>query len=265
MKTKHSNISIFTKGNPQKPSLLFVHGFPYDHHMWDKIVDELSKDYYCVSFDIRGLGSSDAGDGQYTMEIFSDDLFSIIDQKELNNPVLCGLSMGGYISLRAVERNQNKFKALILLDTKSEADTNQNKLKRAQAINIINNKGLDAFLQEFIPTCFAEESIKELGEDYEAVFNRSRKYSPAGVKGCLLAMAARTDTTESLDKIEIPVLVICGEKDKLTPPETMEEMSRKIKNSRFAVIGRSGHMTPIERPDAVLEHMKTFLKSLDSV
>jgi 3-oxoadipate enol-lactonase len=265
MQIKHLNISIFSKGDRNNQSLLFVHGFPYDHHMWDKAINKLSREYYCVTYDIRGLGSSDPGDGQYTMEMFTDDLFSVMDKMQLVKPVLCGLSMGGYISLRTIEKNEKKFKAVILCDTKAESDNNQNKLKRAQAVNIINQKGLEAFLKDFIPTCFAEESITRLGEEYEAVFNRSSAYSPVGVKGCLLAMSGRTDTTEYLGKIEIPVLLICGEKDKLTPPDIMKEMGSKIKNSEFRVIPESGHMTPIEQPDSVTQFIKEFIHNKVSV
>jgi 3-oxoadipate enol-lactonase len=261
MKFTDTNISIFIKGDKSKQAVVFVHGFPYDHHMWDPVVEALSTDYFCVTYDIRGLGSSDSGDGQFTMEMFIDDLLEVIEKTGAENPVLYGLSMGGYISLRALERHENKFKAAILCDTKSEADNNQNKLKRAQAVKIINTKGLDTFLNEFIPTCFAEESVAALGREYEEIFNRSRKNSPVGVKGCLLAMAGRTDTTEYLNQIKIPVLLICGEKDKLTPPDIMKAMAGKIKTSEFMVIPESGHMTPIEQPDIVIQKTRSFLKA----
>ncbi len=262
MKSKQTNISIFFKGDSTRQPVIFVHGFPFDHHMWDKLTEAISEDFFCVTYDIRGLGKSPAGDGQFTMELFSDDLLNIIDELNLNKPVLAGLSMGGYISLRTVERKENIFKALILLDTKAEADNNQAKLKRAQGINIINQKGLDAFLNEFIPTCFAEESILRLGKEYEDVFERSMQNDPAGVKGCLLAMAGRTDTTEYLSKINVPALVICGEKDALSPPPVMKEMQSKIKNSRFVLVPGSGHMTPIEQPEKTIDEIKKFLAKL---
>ena len=124
MNLKINNLAVFTEGNENNRTIIFVHGYPYDHFMWDEQVKELSKDFYCVSYDIRGLGKSPVGDGQFTIEMFVDDLEKIIDEMKLNNPVLCGLSMGGYISLRAVERMQDKFSALILCDTKSSADDN---------------------------------------------------------------------------------------------------------------------------------------------
>ena len=75
------------------------------------------------------------GRGSLQMEAFVDDLFALISEFKLVKPVICGLSMGGYIALRAVERDQDKFKALILSDTKAEADDNAAKIKRCAGIN----------------------------------------------------------------------------------------------------------------------------------
>ena len=143
-----NNLAIYTKGEEKNLPVIFVHGFPFDHTMWDAQTAALYKNYYCITYDIRGLGKSAAGDGQYTIETFVDDLNSIIDHFKLKKPVLCGLSMGGYISLRAIERMQEKFRALILCDTKSVSDSDETKLKRAKAIQRINEGQFEGFINE---------------------------------------------------------------------------------------------------------------------
>ena len=75
-----NGLKVFTRGNKNNLPIIFVHGFPYDHTMWDYQIEELSKDYFCVTYDIRGLGESYIGDGQYTMEAFVWDLYSIMDE-----------------------------------------------------------------------------------------------------------------------------------------------------------------------------------------
>lgn len=262
METKINDLSVFISGNGKAKSILFVHGYPYDHKMWDYQVNELSKEYYCVTYDIRGLGESPESDGQYTLESFVDDLEGIIDELSLEKPVLCGLSMGGYISLRAVERMENKLSALILCDTKSMADDNQGKLKRAAGIKEINGPGKGNFVEQFVKNCFAEKFIKENEQAYLEVLNRSKQNSSAGLKGCLLAMAARTDTTSYLPKISIPTLLICGKEDKLTPPDGMKKMADQIKNSKFVEVEEAAHMTPIEKPEMVTVAIKKFIERI---
>jgi 3-oxoadipate enol-lactonase len=92
---------------------------------------------------------------------------------------------------------------------------------------------------------------------------RSGYFSAAGIKGCLLAMAGRTDTTESLSKLEVPALVLCGEEDNLTPPDVMMGMSDKIHNSEFYIIPKAGHLSPLENPDAVNKHIENFLRKVN--
>ena len=185
------------------------------------IFDELSEKYFCITYDIRGLGESPVGDGQFTMESFVDDLEIIINELKLDKPILCGLSMGGYIGLRALERFEEKFSAVILCDTRSEADNYEGKLKRAAAIKRINTEGLAPFAKDFIKNCFGDDFKQKNKDEFEKRIAKSLSFDPVGVKGSLLAMLGRNDTTKYLNKITIPGLVICGENDALTPPEVM--------------------------------------------
>ncbi len=251
MKKIINGLAVFLEGKSGAWAILFIHGFPYEHSMWKAQIDELGKDYFCVSYDIRGLGESPAGDGQFTMESFVDDVETVIDELSLDKPVLCGLSMGGYISLRALERMPEKFSAVILCDTRAEADDNEGKLRRAAAIKRINAEGLAPYARDFMATCFSEPYKKNQQDELGRMVEKSGRFDPVGVKGCLIAMLSRTDTTGALEKIEIPALLICGEEDALTPPAGMRAMSQRIKRAEYVEISRAGHMSPIENPEEV--------------
>jgi pimeloyl-ACP methyl ester carboxylesterase len=262
MKKIINGLAVFLEGHSKNKAIIFVHGFPYDHTMWKAQIDELSENYFCVAYDIRGLGESPASDGQFTMESFVDDLETVIVELKLDKPILCGLSMGGYIGLRALERIPEKFSAAILCDTKSEADNDEGKLKRAAAIKRINTEGLDSFAKDFITNCYGDHYKQNHKEGFEKRIAKSSGFDPVGVKGSLLAMLGRNDTTEYLSKINIPSLVICGEKDALTPPQVMKAMADKINNAEFVVIKDSGHMSPIENSEEVNDAIENFLFKL---
>lgn len=259
MTTTESDLAIFKEGDPTNKAIVFIHGFPYDHTMWDKQIDELKSHYFCVSYDIRGLGQSPIGDGQYTMESFVDDLETVVSELKLSKPILCGLSMGGYIALRAVERNETNYGGLILCDTRSASDTDEGKIKRAENIKKINTLGVKQFVNDFVPLCFSVKSITDSNEEYTRVLNKSLSSNAIGVKGCLLAMAGRTDTTSYISKIKIPALLLCGEDDRLTPPDVMELMAEQIPNSHFEIVPNAGHMSPIENAAFVTNRIKRFL------
>ena len=262
MKKIIDGLSVFLEGDSNKKSIIFVHGFPFDHTMWQSLIDELSENYFCVAYDIRGLGESPAGNGQFTIESFVDDIEMIVDELKLDRPLICGLSMGGYISLRTLERMPQKFSAAILCDTRSEADNNDGKLKRSAGIKRINTEGLSPFVRDFVTNCFGDDFKRNKKDILEKIIAKSSDFDPVGVKGCLLAMLSRIDTTPGLGKITIPTLLICGEQDTLTPPQTMKEMFHKIKNAEFIEITNAGHMAPIENPAEVNKAIKIFLNKI---
>jgi len=254
-----NGISVNLFGNENNQPVIFIHGFPFDHSMWNNQIEALKENFFCIAYDVRGLGESVIGDGQYTLEMYVDDLFDIIDELRLKEPFICGLSMGGYISLRALEREQNKFKGAILCDTRSDADNNEGKLKRAGTIKQINREGAENFIENFISGLFADTTKKGNATLYNSFTNKYKKTNPIGVKGASIAIMSRTDTTPSLPLISIPVLAICGSFDALTPPLLMRSMSEKIIGADFAVIPRAGHLAPLENPGCVNDLIKDFL------
>lgn len=254
-----NGIAVSQQGDKQQTPIIFIHGFPFNSTMWAQQIKRLKDSYYCVAYDVRGLGETPPGDGQFTMEIFVDDLFSVIDGLELEKPVIVGFSMGGYIALRAMEREPERFRALILCDTKAEADDDAARLKRASAINVINCDGAEQFASDFVPMAFGDDAPQMIPEIYNSFLERAQAESAIGVKGCLLAMAARTNTTRALGDIQVPTLLLVGEDDALTPPSVMQQMHNQINGSEIITVPAAGHMSPVENPETVTQSIQEFL------
>src|ERR1041385_1473418 len=141
-------------------AVLFIHGFPFNHTMWQAQIELLKPHFRVIAYDGRGHGQSEIGDGQYMLEFLVDDLVGLLDHLKLDQAVLCGLSMGGYIALRAIERHPERVRALILCDTRSEADSNEAKLKRSAGIRTVKKEGVPAFAENFLKALFAPESFE---------------------------------------------------------------------------------------------------------
>jgi len=263
MKYSKNKLAVYEDGDPKKSAIIFIHGYPFDNTMWDNQINAFKDDYYCIRYDIRGLGQSEVHDGQYTMDMMVNDLFDIITEFNIVKPIICGLSMGGYIALRAMEINQNLFNAAILLDTRSNSDDNNAKIKRQLTIKKINEQGLPAFINEFIPPLFSAESHEKKKELIDNCLVKSATSSPIGVKGCQFAMMTRTDTTAFLSEIEIPVLVLCGADDVNCTPDYMQTMADEIKGSGFGIAPRAGHISPMENPGFINDMILGFLASIN--
>jgi 3-oxoadipate enol-lactonase len=242
--------------------VVFIHGFPFSQEMWRSQVAELSGDYSVVTYDVRGHGESEVGDGQYTIEFFVDDLIGLLDHLRIEKAVVVGLSMGGYIALRAIERNPERFRGLVLCDTRSEADTNEGKIKRAGNIQSVKNDRVKKYAEEFVKAVFASQTLERNPEAVKFIRKIIEKTSPIAIAGTLLALASRTDTTESLSKINVPTLILVGEHDALTPVSAAKSMNERIRQSKFHVISNAAHLSNLENPEEFNKHLSGFLRRL---
>ncbi|MGM0624120.1 MAG: alpha/beta fold hydrolase [Campylobacterota bacterium] len=253
-------LEVYTAGNTNSRPIIFIHGFPFDHSIWNEAVAQLQNDYYCISYDIRGFGRSKTAHGQYTMESYVDDLETIITQLQLQQVILCGFSMGGYIALRASERLQT-CKAFILANTTTSADDNTAKLKRAKAIKSIEKEGVAPFLDTFFSAAFTKHYLQEDEQTVAKLKTKILSFDRVGIKGGLLAMISRTDTAQSLQALPQSLLISAGE-DKIIPPQEMKDMAAKIPNSQYVVIPNSGHVSMLEKPQEFIEAIQSFLHKL---
>jgi pimeloyl-ACP methyl ester carboxylesterase len=257
---KINNLGVFDFEGDKEP-LIFVHAFPLSSKMWKQQVEYFQNKYRVITYDIRGLGESKVSDYQYMMETFVNDFFSVIDKLELETITACGLSMGGYIILRALSKNPERFRAVILSDTKAEADDNDALINRSQSIIQIKNNGLSDFLKNFIKKLITEESYNNQ-EIYNFLNNIMQEQSPEGICGAQIAIATRTETLEKLKNIKVPALIMVGEKDILIPLEYANNMNKNLRNSDVTVVPGAAHLPNIENPEFFNNAIFTFLKKL---
>ncbi len=264
---KHNikGLNVVEAGENNQQAIIFLHAFPLCSRMWDKQIEAFQNNYRVIAYDLRTFGYSEYGDGHLMIDHHVSDLISLTDSMSLGKPIICGLSMGGYIVLRALEMYHNKFKGAILSDTKSESDNNPAKIKRAEQIQQIKSGGREQFTENFIKAALAEANYNEKPELVQFLKTMVGWQKDECITGALMTLAARTDTTEALEKFDLPMLVIVGKDDKLTPPEFAKIIYGKTKNSDLKVINNSGHFPNMENPEefnaAVLEYLKEFDKS----
>lgn len=251
-------------GAPEGMPVLFVHGFPFSSAMWDPQTAAAGGRYRTITYDIRGLGRSDTGDGQYTIEGHVDDLIGLLDHLHIDRTAVVGLSMGGYIALRALERNPERFLAAVLCDTRSESDDNTARVKRAAGAAAVKRDGAAVFADGFVPAVFAPDSLHTRPEAVKLIRDIIAATTPRAIAGHLIAMAGRTDTTASLASIRIPVLIMVGEHDAVTPPGHAMAMHERIAGSTLHVVPGAGHLGNLENPEFFNARLLEFLQQISA-
>ena len=243
-------------GDSRGLPVVLLHAFPMSSSMWEPQFEAL-KSFRVLAPDFRGFGSTPLT-SPWFIEHAVDDVLESVPEK----CVFVGLSMGGYVALRLAEKAPARVKALVLCDTRAEADANENKIKRAAAVDFVRSRGTAAFVEPFLKDALAPATLTGKPKVVEFLKEVAAKASPEAVMAALAALAARGDMTASLSSVKVPTAVLVGSQDKITPLPLAEVLRKRIPGAELHIIPDAGHFSNAENPMAFNERLVSFLKRL---
>lgn len=254
------NLAVDVRGDG--PAILFVHGYPLDRTIWQHQVGALTG-WRRIAPDLRGFGLSDAPDLGYSMATYADDLAALLDALGVGQAVVCGHSMGGYIAFEFARRYRARLRALILVDSRAEADSADGRQARDAAMVIARDHGPRAVAEQMLPKMLAAGAARTMPQVAERVRGIMESAPVSGILGALGAMRDRPDSTPLLPALAgVPALVIVGEEDTLTPPALSRAVVAGIPGAVLGVIPNAGHLPSVEQPLATTRVITEFLESL---
>ncbi len=208
------------------------------------------------------MGTLMPGLKDFSIDLFAADLLNLMDALKIDKAMLCGLSMGGYIALNAVENYPDRFDALILSDTTCTADTPEVKEKRMKTIESIKKNGVEKFADESVKNLFAPESFSTKKKEIAAVREMIVNTTEESLCKTLRAFYERKETCTKLQDINVPVLIMVGNEDKITPLAAAQFMNEKIKESLLSIIEHAGHLSNIENPSEFNNQLEEFVSTI---
>lgn len=242
--------------------LVFLHAFPLNRSMWEPQVKALATRYRVIAPDLRGHGESDAPLWRYTMDQFADDVVGLLDHLSLPRAVLIGLSMGGYILFAFQRKYAERVQALVLADTRAQADTEEGRLNRFALAQVAYREGAGAVAEAMLPRLLSAASLQgrpDLVAQVRAIITSNQV---SGIAGDLMAMAERPDSVPILKQTACPTLVIVGEADQATPPADARLMADAIPGASLGIILGAGHLANLEQPEAFNRAVISFLEKV---
>ena len=257
---RDTRLAVHTRGAGLP--LLLLHAFPLDHAMWERQAP-LAESLRLVVPDQRGFGASRAGLPQ-SMEQLADDAVALLDALHVATPaVVCGVSMGGYVAQHVAVRHPGRVAALVLVDTKLEADTPEVREGRADLAAKVGRLGPSILADAMLPRLLAPAptSLADDRAGIEALLRRTIAAQPVGtIQTALAALGGRPDMTEALRGLRVPTLLVVGAEDAITPPSCLETAARVLGEARLLVVPGAGHMAPLERPAVFNAALLEFLR-----
>ncbi len=243
--------------------VVLLHGYPFNRSLWTEQVSALSNSYRVITPDLRGLGESEATPGAATMNRMAQDVAALLDHLEISRVVVGGLSMGGYVALAFYKEFRSRVRALVLADTRPQADTEDGKQTRFQQAEKALAAGMAGIADSMLPKLLTPETVSKHPEIVKRVRDMMLKTKPEGAAGALLGMAEREDQTPLLAQITCPTLILVGREDPITPPADSEKMHREIAGSRLVVIDNASHVSNLERTEQFNDELVRFLNLLN--
>jgi pimeloyl-ACP methyl ester carboxylesterase len=245
-----------------EPVLCFIHGFPFESAMWRPQLDHLvARGHRCIAPDLYGFGASEvpAERTDYSIPGYADQVAGLLDALDPGPVVLAGLSMGGYIALDLVSRRPELVRALVLADTRAEADTDEGRQRRADQQAFLADGGERSSLGEGM----LDAIIGKQGPERERAIRTVRAFMLAtpleGWIGALEAMRTRADVTSRLSGIAVPTLVLVGMDDALTPVTAATTLAEGIPGAELVVLPDVGHVSNLEGPHEFTMALDRFL------
>lgn len=171
---------------------------------------------------------------------------------------LAGLSMGGYIACEIVRQAPHRVTRLALLDTGARADAPERREQRLSLIALAEREGTMKAQEALLPVLIHKARLTDKAL-VDTVLQMGVDTGTGAFKRQQTALMQRSDNRPLLLRIKCPTLVIVGREDALTPPALAEEIAAGIPGARLEMIPDCGHLSTLERPDAVNRAMRAWL------
>ena len=238
--------------------VVFIHGFPFRSTMWGPQLEAVPDGWRFIAPDLRGFGESERGDAALTIDLFADDVVRLLDHLAIDQAVICGLSMGGYVALSLATRYPDRLRALVLIATRASADSDEGRANRKKLANEVRQHGPSPVVDSMLPKLLTPETVSKRPEVVKQVRDMMLRTKPEGAAAALRGMAERDDQTELLAKISVPTLIIVGAGDAITPVADSETMHQAIPGSRLVVLENAGHVSNLERTEQFNDALVEF-------
>lgn len=256
-----NNLNFIIEGSSNKESIIFLHGIGGDSNSWEFQLKYFSKEFKTVAWDMPGYGSSKL-EKEMTFKYLSDSLVILMDQLEIEKCHLVGHSMGGMVAQQAIAASSDRFKSLILSATspafgKPDGDF-QKEFISARLKPLDDGLSMAHLAEKQVPTMIGDEPNSKGVEIALKSMSKLSKETYVASMHCLVTF----DRRDNLGLINLPTLLIAGEKDKNAPAPMMEKMGTKISNSEYVCIPGAGHLANMERPEQFNNIIYNFIANI---
>lgn len=251
-----NNINIAVKEEGTGPDMVLIHGIFASKEIMNPLFDYYKKNYHVISYDVRGHGESDKPE-KFDLDDYARDLAALIDYFNLDRPVVIGLSMGSYITLKTAELYPELLSKIVLIGVrgKGEISLMEKAVEENDGNADIDLKEMGRLISNRVyPPNTTPEQIQEY---YRG--NRGKVELTNDERKNIYASLAHYDMMSDIDNVEIPALLLVGQYDGLNPPSESRIVHDALSDSHLEIIEGAGHIIFFEKKNEVISLIDDFI------
>jgi len=241
-------------GAKDQVPLIFLHGLMSSSELWNPQVDHFKDKRRIIILDLRGHGQSDKPLGRYSITQFSDDLYSLMKNRDIEKAIMGGHSLGGMTALRFTLDHQEIVEKLILIDTTAKSFFSFGTRLLLSISKILMDVSYKSFLKIYLSRTLQKGYSKS---EREKALERVLQTPKHVTKSCWSAIEG-FDVTSELANIRVPTLIIHGG-ESTTPLSLAKYMKEHIPNAELVIIEGAGHALPKEHPEEIWKAVEQFI------
>jgi pimeloyl-ACP methyl ester carboxylesterase len=252
------NINYTVQGSGEW--LVLIGGYASSNwQSWGSVLTELAKEYRVLAFDNRGIGGSDVPDYPYTTQMLARDTLGLMDHLEIDRARVLGKSMGGAIAQWVALEQPQRVRCLAMTSSTSRLDSRARKMVQWW-MDTARDSGFEALfpgeLTYFYTAQYYDANPEAIARAEQALISAHRP-----LKGFLHMGHAliHHDTWNRLGEIKLPVFLLCGADDMITPAKHCEEMARRLPDAELHIVPDTLHGVMSEKPET-FELVRNFLR-----
>jgi pimeloyl-ACP methyl ester carboxylesterase len=240
-------------------TLVLLHAFPLNARMWEPQLALAEHGWHVVAPHFRGFDGGVDDPPAASVDDYAADVIDLLDALHIRDAVIGGLSIGGYVAFALLRLAPAYVRALVLADTRSQADTPEGVENRKRMLATLADRGPEGVVDEMLPKLIGASTAADRPEVAARVRALALSTGAAALSGAVRALMTRPDSTPLLASIRCPTLIVAGEEDVITPPALSEEMHRAIPGSQLVLLPAAGHLSSLEQPRSFNAALATFL------
>jgi pimeloyl-ACP methyl ester carboxylesterase len=260
---QYQNIDVHYSIIGEGKSVVLIHGFGEDSSIWDEQVQFLKSHCQLITLDLPGSGKTGIMKSETaSIDDYAEVVHALCIELNLQDLILLGHSMGGYITLAFAEKYAEKIKGFGLIHSTAFADTEEKKQTRKKGIEFIQKNGAYSFLRTSTPNLFSATSKQRSPEIIDSLIEKGNEFTQQSLVQYYEAMIQRPDRTAVLSGSEKPVLFILGTEDPAAPITDMLKQVHLPQTAYIHILENVGHMSMLEAPELLNQYVLQFINEV---